>query len=156
VLKSHTLHFCLDRRWCLSSSDFGFHPCPRFSFLGESGGCLDCASTALDVGAQFFPAAPRSFQNTAPRSFLQHRVLFSSAYARRCDGWRWLAGEMRMQGVCGPPVAHPSSRRFDSFLCLGVIPDSRRAVPMRLPFTSWARFIDRVFPDLNQMHVPIT
>jgi hypothetical protein len=35
------------------------------------------------------------------------------------------------------------------------IPDSRRAVPMRVPLPFWARFVPGVFPDPNPMRVPI-
>jgi hypothetical protein len=41
-----------------------------------------------------------------------------------------------------------------SFLGLGVIPDSRRAVPVRAPFTCSASFVPRMFPDPEPMRMP--
>jgi hypothetical protein len=127
---------------------FVFHLCPRFPFFWERGGCLDCASMMLDVGAQFFPAAPRfscsaAFFDPAPSSFLQ----------RPCVDWRlasaWNAdagGAGRQSLTC--QVAH----WLRSWAC-GVA-DSRRAVPMRVPLTFWARFVPRVSPDPNLMRLP--
>ncbi|KAJ7847781.1 hypothetical protein B0H13DRAFT_2362300 [Mycena leptocephala] len=92
------------------------------------GGCLDCASEARAVGAQFFPAAPRSFQNPAPPSFLQPRVLLSSAYARTCVDWRVEYGESVGRQSLTCQVAD-SLRSWDR-----AVVDSRRAIPIRVPY----------------------
>jgi hypothetical protein len=92
------------------SSDFCLPFMFEFSFLfWERGGCLDCARCCHAVlscsGAYFLYSA---------RSFLQPRVLFSSAHARPCVDSGLASG---MRKVCGPSVPHLPSRA--SFLSLG-------------------------------------
>ncbi|KAJ7831812.1 hypothetical protein B0H13DRAFT_2371264 [Mycena leptocephala] len=74
TFKPRTPHFWLDRRWCVSSSDFRLPSMFAVFIFGESRWRV--FGLCIDGGALVFPAAPHSF--------LQPRGLLFSAYTRAC------------------------------------------------------------------------
>jgi hypothetical protein len=105
----------------------------------------------IDGARQVFSAAPRSFYNTAPRSFLQPQF-FSPVCARaRASTGGLLAGRMRMRGVQAASRS-PTKSRIRFVAGLGVV----RAVLVHLPSTLMGTLRSWGAPGPDPMWLPVT
>ncbi|KAJ7865973.1 hypothetical protein B0H13DRAFT_1898297 [Mycena leptocephala] len=144
LVLSHSLFLAMARRWGIRKAG----KMARFSVPFGGVGVWRAFPVYFRYARSFAVHPlhqPRLLRAQAPHAGLLTRqalpcLPFSNAHARPCVDWR-------LASAWNADAKSP-------LLGLGVIPDSRRAVPVRAPFTFWGCFVPSVILDPNSMRMP--